>query len=152
KPGLSFRGRRRSGLSAEELDLGFLLVLPGHFVEDDRVPGELALAVRNVVLARPAAQPKFLDEIQFHHYTRLHKRFLTERASHAGERRQEKYSGGRFPDKQLCELSGEIALDEAPSLNYPLSSSGKFETVVSDPSRPTGHCGARTEVVGSMGG
>jgi hypothetical protein len=53
-----------------------LPILLQHFIVYDRVPGVLALTARDVMFARPAAQPKLFDQVQLRHHTACHNPFL----------------------------------------------------------------------------
>src|SRR5215204_3212702 len=61
-----------SGAGEDGLDLVLFVILAAHLIEDDRMPVGLATLDRDVMLPRPAAETKLLDQIDFRTYTARH--------------------------------------------------------------------------------
>jgi len=51
------------------LDLRLFVILAGHLIQDDGVPGQLAPRPGDVVFTSPPPQAEFFDEIEFRRYT-----------------------------------------------------------------------------------
>src|SRR5439155_22970599 len=65
----------RPGESWSHLLIILFQILLLHLLVNDGVPRRLALVGRHVMLARPAPQLQFFDQIQVRHYTTKHKPF-----------------------------------------------------------------------------
>src|SRR5262245_24288577 len=54
--------------SADQHGFAYFPVLTAHLFQNDRMPGGVALIGRHVILARPAPEPEFLNQVQFGEY------------------------------------------------------------------------------------